>query len=368
MNDVSLATNLHPFRRDSQFQASISVGRTGRPVRWGICVLVGFGIASFNLVSPQHNRAKAFEFDPAPLPAIENNAPLQAPEIQAPATQAPATGNKKKPDPLAFRLETITTKDGVPLACGYFPSDRGKKAVPVILLHEWKGMAPPYSPLAEALQKVGCAVVTPDLRGHGGSRNYTDARGQVKEFDLSRLNRGDVQAILARDIEAVKGFLKTENDAEKVNLNALTIIGFGEGGILAANYAAIDWNFTDIGNKKQSKDVRAIVAVSPERVLQGFNFDAGLKHPFVSRLPWLILAGESSSQAAEAEKMHKQLDRLRKAGSAVGPASLVLVKSQAENVRLVRETRDTIPKIVDFVKVQVVEQQDKFPWIKRTDE
>lgn len=298
--------------------------------------------------------------------SLEKKALAQAPTAQTPANQNPPPAGKKKENPLAFRLETVTTKDGVPIAFGYFPSDKGNKAVPVILLHEWKGAAPPYSPLALELQKAGCAVVTPDLRGHGGSRTYTDPRGQQKTFDLSRMTRQDVQAMLARDIEAIKGFLKTENDAEKLNLNALTLIGFGEGGILAANYAVLDWNFTDIGEKKQSKDVRAIVAVSPERVFLGTTFDLGVRHPFVSRLPWLIMAGEQSGQASEAEKLHKQLDRLRKTGPTAGPADLVLLPSSFSSVRLVRETRDCIPRIVNFVKVQVIDNQDKFPWVNRS--
>jgi pimeloyl-ACP methyl ester carboxylesterase len=292
-------------------------------------------------------------------------APLLAQGPPTPA-QTPQTGGKKKENPLAFRLETVTTKDGVQILCGYFPSDKGTKAVPVILLHEWKGSAPPYSPLAEALQKAGCAVITPDLRGHGGSRTYTDVRGQTKEFDVSRMTRQDVQAMLARDIEAVKGFLKSENDAEKLNLNALTVIGFGEGGILAANYAVLDWNFTDIGDKKQSKDVRAVVAVSPERVFLGNTFDLGTRHPFVSRLPWLILAGQQSSQASEAEKLHKQLERLRKTGPTAGPAELALLPTSFANVRLVRETRDCIPRIVNFVNTQVIANQEKFPWVNRS--
>lgn len=272
---------------------------------------------------------------------------------------------EEDPEDLQPRLEVITTKDGVPLRCGYFPSDRGKEAVPVILLHEWKGLGPPLRPLAEALQKAGCAVLTPDLRGHGGSRSYRDARGQTGEFDLSRMGRRDVQAMLSRDLEALKGFVKDENDAEQVNLNALTLIGFGEGGILAANYAVIDWNFPDIGSRKQSRDVRALVLVSPARALHGFTYEAAIRHPAVSRLPWLIIAGEQSPQATEAERLHRQVERLRRGGRSLGPVQLELLPTSFSNARLVRDYSETVPQIEAFVKVNVIDRQEHFPWESR---
>ena len=186
-----------------------------------------------------------------------------------------------------------------------------------------------------------------------------------QEFDQSRMSRPHVQAMLSRDLEALKGFIKDENDAERVNLNALTLIGFGEGGILAANYAALDWNFTDVGGKKQSKDVRALVLVSPERVLHGFTVDTVLRHPLVSRLPWLIMAGEASPEAAEAEKIHRQLERIRRANPASGPVQLALLPSPASNVRLIRDAKEAIPMIVDFIKTNVIDAQDQFPWVSR---
>ena len=209
-------------------------------------------------------------------------------------------------------------------------------------------------------------MVTPDLRGHGGSRTYTDPRGEIKEFDLSRMNRVDIAAMLNRDIEAVKKFLKEQNDSGQLNLNALTLVGAGEGAVLAANYAAIDWNFPDIGRKKQSKDVRALVLISPERNLKGFDYNIASRHPMVSRLPWLIIAGADSTQIDDADKLHKQLERSRR-GRAMGPATLMPVPGRAAGTNLLRTNRDVIPAIVDFVTKNVIEQQEEnFPWVDRS--
>ncbi len=274
----------------------------------------------------------------------------------------------KDQEALKPRLETLTTRDGVKLACGVFPSDKGKKAVPVIIVHQWDGSAPQYLPLANALRDAGCMVCTLDLRGHGQSRNYVDARGQARQFDTSRMNRNDVQAMINTDLEAVKKFLKAENDAERVNLNALTLVGIGEGGILAANYAVLDWNFPDSGKKKQSKDVRALVLVSPEKTLQGFGYDGATRHPLVSRISWQIIAGGNSPQADEAEKIQKQLERSRRSGPTAGPVDLFLPNSPASGPDLVRSSRDVIPRIAAFVKANVVDRQDQFPWVSRVGE
>jgi len=68
---------------------------------------------------------------------------------------------------------TLRTDDGLKLAVTYFPGLRGKDSIPVILLHSFKGSGADFAKedgLAPYLQeKLGCAVIVPDLRGHGKS-------------------------------------------------------------------------------------------------------------------------------------------------------------------------------------------------------
>ena len=88
----------------------------------------------------------------------------------------------KKDDKLEPRTIKLKTRDNVELRAFYLPSDKEKKAITVLIIHEWKGQASPYSKLGYALQKAGCAVLVPEYRGHGGSRaarSHEDPAGTV---------------------------------------------------------------------------------------------------------------------------------------------------------------------------------------------
>ncbi len=147
------------------------------------------------------------------------------------AQNKPRTKPKEKPKPRPVTLKTI---DGIKLRAFYFPSDQEKKAIPVLLIHEWQGQASPYVKLVVALNDAGCAVLVPDYRGHGGSREYTDARGETKEFNIAQMSKRDIESIIAFDMEKAKGFLKEENNKGALNLNALVVIGIREGCVMAA--------------------------------------------------------------------------------------------------------------------------------------
>ena len=86
---------------------------------------------------------------------------------------AQATTNTKKekkefPPPRPVKLRT---KDGLELVAFYYPSSEGKKAITVMLLHEWQGQPSPYRDLTLALREAGCAVLLPTYRGHATKQN-----------------------------------------------------------------------------------------------------------------------------------------------------------------------------------------------------
>jgi len=126
---------------------------------------------------------------------------LLAAALLAAATLATATARAQapdKPDKLPEPVEvTLPTADGAQLQTTYYPAERkhGKDAAAVILLHASGGNRADFNKLAVALQRAGCAVIAPDLRGHGGSTAIDGA-----------LRPDDYAAMVRFDVEAVKGF------------------------------------------------------------------------------------------------------------------------------------------------------------------
>ncbi len=155
----------------------------------------------------------------------------------AAAATVSAQKPKKAADPkLKPRTVTLKTKDGLQLRAFYFPSDKGKEAITVLLVHEWQGQASPYGKLVIALRNAGCAVLVPDYRGHGGSKEFVNARGDTQKFNIAQMSRQDVENIILLDLETAKGFLKDENNKGNLNLNALVVIGVREGCVMAAHW------------------------------------------------------------------------------------------------------------------------------------
>ncbi|MCP4499062.1 MAG: alpha/beta hydrolase, partial [Deltaproteobacteria bacterium] len=124
-----------------------------------------------------------------------------------------------------LRTVELKTKDGMRLRAFYLPSNKGKAAKTVLLVHEWKGQASPYGKLVSALRDAGCAVLVPDYRGHGGSREQPTSKGTKAEMDTSKMSKRDIENIVKYDLEKAKSFLKGENDNESLNLNAMVVIG-----------------------------------------------------------------------------------------------------------------------------------------------
>lgn len=258
----------------------------------------------------------------------------------------------------------LVTKDLVKLRAFYFPSVKGKEAVPVIVIHEWQGQAGPYAPLVQSLWDAGCAVIVPELRGHGGSREQP---GRAKGFDAARMGKADVLNMITGDLEAVKKFLVEENNAEKLNLNALTLIGVREGAILASHWAVRDLNFPSVGSIKQGQDVKAMVLISPERLLKGYSLDDTLSDLTFWQLPFLIVVGQTSRQAGDADRFHKRLETLKKRaarGEAPG-LQYEVVATSLDGHALINDAPGVIDKVKTFVVTEMVNNSSRFPWVER---
>lgn len=287
------------------------------------------------------------------------------------AGQKPAAGGVgkpggKKPEKPPMQTLDLPTADGIKLRAFYFPSTVGKAAVPVIVVHEWQGQASPYSALVRKLSDLGCAVIVPELRGHGASRQQLTPAG-ARTLEVAKMSRPDVLAMVKVDLEAVKKFLVQENNAERLNLNALAMVGVGEGAIIATQWSVGDLNFPSIGSIKQGQDVKLLVLVSPVRTHKGVSLEDALNDPLLAGLPFLIVVGETSKPMGDAERAFKRLETVKKRlsrGEAVGLEFATFPTSLSGHA-LVNEDAKVIPKIASFLEAILINNAPRIPWVER---
>lgn len=261
----------------------------------------------------------------------------------------------------------LKTREGLRLSAYYYPSDRGKDAIPVLLIHEWNGQYSPYAELAETLQSSGCAVLVPEYRGHGGSKEQINRRGDTVELDPATMRRTDVEAIIRADMEAAKAFLKDENNEGNLNLNALAVVGVREGSIIAFNWALLDWSFPSAGRRKQGQDVKALVLISPVKNIKGVAIDRALRDPRLMQLPIMIVAGEQSPEASEARRIGRQIENQKSRFSRGEPEGFVLSLpgTNLSAARLVQQSKGLAPFVAKFITNEINVSDDENPWIER---
>jgi len=294
--------------------------------------------------------------------------PVKAQPVKPPVGQ-PAQAVRpgvKKPERPAPRALSLTTPDGVTLRAMYFPSDKGKEAIPVILLHEWQGQSSPYAAIVKVLWDAGCAVIVPELRGHGGSKEQ-EVAGRKRDFDINRMGKNDVMNMINIDLETVKKFLVEENNAQKLNLNALTLIGIREGAILASHWAVRDLNFPSVGALKQGQDVKAMVLISPERIIKGVSLDEPLNDRLFVQLPFQIIVGTGSRQGNETERYFKKLEGMKKrmARGEVTDLQYVPLETSLDGPSLINDFPGLIEKVKAFVDTTMIANAGRFPWVSR---
>ncbi len=176
-----------------------------------------------------------------------------------------AGADKKAEIPEAEEVE-LPTSDGMRLAVTFYPGSKRKESVPVILLHTYKGSRNEYNELAPQLQKLGHAVLVPDLRGHGGS---TKRKGSTIQVKAANMSRAEFMRMVQIDMPTLKAYLMGKNNKGELNIEKLCLVGAEMGASVALNWTRVDWNTAPVGNKKSGQDVKAVVVISPEWSTQG---------------------------------------------------------------------------------------------------
>ena len=232
------------------------------------------------------------------------------------ATAAPAVEE--------LRLET---SEGIRIAAWYYPAPAEAKAsATVILVHDLEGSHKTVDHLARSLQRAGCAVVTPDLRGHGASTRTGQPGGgpggkgdvleprMLKKTDLESIaaatgGRLRDQCTVSGEIEAVRNWIKRQSDTGTLDIDRLCVVGCGLGATLASLWSVADWNWPPTTAGPQGRQVRALALVSPIWASKGISMSLPLTSEALQHeIPVMLLAGKSDRDAI---RLFDQLKRLR---------------------------------------------------------
>jgi pimeloyl-ACP methyl ester carboxylesterase len=235
-------------------------------------------------------------------------APPAAPDVKKDSNSEKG----KIPEPEDVNL---VTSDGVHLAMTYYPSNRGREAVPVVLLHMSKGSRTDYKYLAAELQKQGFAVIAPDLRGHGDSTKQK-LGGSEYTLNAAKLPVEQYKFMIDKDMYALKEFLWEKNNAKELNLNKLCVIGAEMGASVAMNFTAFDsagYGDSDrgpfYGPLQLGLFVKALVLLSPDVSFKGLPL-APFAEDIRRNIPVLILVGKDDPKSLnEAERVAKIFKR-----------------------------------------------------------
>lgn len=268
----------------------------------------------------------------------------------------------------------------VNLVCTWFAGTHAKDTVPVILLHDWRSDRTQLIPLAQHLQReLGCAVLVPDLRGHGAS---TSQVGSSRKLDASQFKNLEIP-LVAEDLETCKRFLKERHNAGELNLEMLTLVACGQSTAVAAGWAVADWQWPPYKGVKQGQDVKLLVLLSPVRKFETFNLGALIKTPLFSdpKFNGLTTALFWDSREEESERDAAALEAVLVKGLGPAPAadapdrwrqvrySLKVVPDGGSAEELLSGSKGGLVQneITSFIEQKLARRASQYPWLDRSD-
>jgi len=226
---------------------------------------------------------------------------------------AQAAGQNTREEKLAAE------SDGWPIHATYYESASGKESPVVILLTGAEGPDKKdarnrrvWHNAALALQKSGFAVIAVDLRKHG------DSIPEATEADspLLKMIPSDYGFMTARDMEAVKTFLLSEHQSEKLNIRKTGIVAVGSSAMVAAAFTVADWarkpypdGPTLESSTPRGQDVRALIMYSPNANVKGINSNTVMRT--IKGLPvavHVIASKDVKEDARSADRIFKAVE------------------------------------------------------------
>jgi len=278
--------------------------------------------------------------------------------LDARAAEPEAAEDSPAPEDVQLR-----TKDGLHLHAVYYAGTQKKNSVPIILLHAYNGDCHDFDNLALMLQHRGHAVITPDLRGHGESKEI-NRDGRTEKIETKALRAPDFVDMWKFDLEAVKSFLIAQNNLGELNIDKLCVVGTEMGALIAADWAQLDWSWPVLSNGKQGQDVKALVLISPEPNFKGMKLMDAISVPEIrSELAIMLIAGRKNSRASEdANKLYKHFAKFH-VDKTSPTLELLRPETKLQGAELLNEKSLGVEAaIVKFVDLLV---KKPFPWDER---
>jgi len=209
------------------------------------------------------------------LQALLLSTPLLGPML----TSAPIALRDLAPASVEPLEVEILTEDDVTLQADFWaPRDEDERAPAALLVHDAGESRAQLAGVADKLHRIGFAVLSIDLRGHGGSVS--------EDYDWSTL---DVQgqerlwAYATRDVQAAASWLRGRREVHSTNLN---LVGVRAGCALIVRHAVRDEN------------VRSLAVIAPTAEVLGFDLTADIEE--LAGLPVYLFAPRARREAMEA--------------------------------------------------------------------
>lgn len=198
-----------------------------------------------------------------------------------PAGPAPAATAAALPLPGAPESVSVQTKDKLSLSATYWAPKPGKIAPGAILVHQAGSDRSTLDSYGARLSRVGFAVLSIDLRGHGES--------VTEELDWTKLDgegHERLWAFATRDLEAAAEYLRGQKD---VHSSSFVLVGHRSGATLVTRHAVEDEN------------VRALALLDPpteEKEMYGFKLQKDIEA--LGGLPTFLSVSRDARPNAEA--------------------------------------------------------------------
>lgn len=178
------------------------------------------------------------------------------------------------------QVVTFETSDKVQIAADYYaPEIKSDQKAPVaILIHMYPADKSSWKPLVPELRKAGLAVLTYDIRGHGGSTQPAEKKLKAAYDDRDP----KLFAEAWRDVEAAKKWLAQQPGCD---VTRLALVGASIGCSISIDYAGRD------------EAVKAVVCLSPGTKYMNVDSVAQIKKCQSTAI--LLLSPEGEYKAVE---------------------------------------------------------------------